>query len=150
MTDESGQSYPSTVNALLDKAVGPQGYYGIFTANIHTDFAASPESDAVVSSALSRSVPVISAKQALDWVEGRNASRFQSFAWNGTALSFTVSVGAGATGLQGMLPVQSASGTLSTLTRGGSNVSFTTQTIKGVTYAFFPATAGSYVATYGP
>ena len=150
MTDESGQSYPSTVNALLDKAIGPQGYYGIFTANIHTDFAASPESDAVVSSALSRSVPVISAKQALDWVEGRNASRFQSFSWNGNALSFIVSVGAGATGLQGMLPVQSSSGTLATLTRGGSNVSFTTQTIKGVTYAFFPATAGSYVATYAP
>ena len=37
MTDESDQTYPSTVNALLDKAVGAEGYYGVFTANMHTD-----------------------------------------------------------------------------------------------------------------
>ena len=49
-----------------------------------------------------------------------------------------------------MLPVQSSAGTLSTLTRAAATSRCTTQTIKGVTYAFFPATAGSYVATYGP
>ena len=37
MTDESGQAYPVTVNTLLDRALGPQGYYGVFTANMHTD-----------------------------------------------------------------------------------------------------------------
>ena len=37
MTDESGQSYPFTVDALLDKALGTEGYYGVFTANMHTD-----------------------------------------------------------------------------------------------------------------
>ena len=37
MTDESGQTYPANVNSLLDNAVGPQGYYGVFTANMHTD-----------------------------------------------------------------------------------------------------------------
>ena len=54
MTDEGGQSYPFTVNALLDGALGPDGYYGIFTANMHTDDVSSPGSDAIVSSALSR------------------------------------------------------------------------------------------------
>jgi hypothetical protein len=34
------------------------------------------------------------------------------------------------------------------LARNGSAVTFTTQTIKGVSYAFFPAAAGDYVATY--
>ena len=36
MTDESEQSYPSTIDTLLDNALGPEGYYGAFTANMHT------------------------------------------------------------------------------------------------------------------
>ena len=45
MTDESGQSYPSTIDTLLDRALGPEGYYGAFTANIHTDTATPPAAD---------------------------------------------------------------------------------------------------------
>ena len=37
MTDESGQTYPFTVNTLLDRALGATGYYGAFNANMHTD-----------------------------------------------------------------------------------------------------------------
>ena len=37
MTDESGQSYPSTIDTLLDRALGAEGYYGAFTANMHAD-----------------------------------------------------------------------------------------------------------------
>jgi hypothetical protein len=148
MTDESGQAYPATVNALLDKAVGPEGYYGIFTANMHTDSATHAGSDAIVASALARSVPVVSAKQMLDWVDGRNASTFKNFSWSGGSLGFTITTGAGANGLQGMLPVQSAAGTLSALTRSGSAVFYSTQTIKGIQYAVFTATPGSYTAAY--
>ena len=46
MTDESGQTYPFTVDALLDQALGPEGYYGAFTANMHTDVAVLAQSDA--------------------------------------------------------------------------------------------------------
>ena len=41
MTDESGQTYPFNIDTLLDNALGPQGYYGVFTANMHTDSASS-------------------------------------------------------------------------------------------------------------
>jgi hypothetical protein len=153
MTDESGQTYPSTINALLDKAIGAEGYYGVFTANMHTDFnpsAGQAGSDAIVASALARSVPVVSAKQMLTWLDGRNGSSFQSMAWNGTTLSFSVAVGTGATGLQAMLPRTVAAGTLATLTLNGSPVSFTLQTIKGVQYATFQVGAGTYQATYTP
>ena len=37
MTDESEQTYPFTPNTLLDRALGVEGYYGAFTANMHTD-----------------------------------------------------------------------------------------------------------------
>ena len=74
MTDESGQTYPFTVDTLLDRALGPEGYYGAFVANMHTDSAAHAGSAAIVASAQARGVPVVSAEQMLDWIDGRNAS----------------------------------------------------------------------------
>ena len=68
MTDESGQTYPFTVNSLLDNAVGGPGFYGAFTANMHTDNAFSAGSDAIIASALARGVPVVSSKQMLTWL----------------------------------------------------------------------------------
>jgi len=63
MTDEAGQAYPATVDALLDKAIGPEGYYGVFTANMHTDAANVPHPGAasIVAAAKARGVPVVSA-----------------------------------------------------------------------------------------
>ena len=148
MTDESGQSFPGTIDALLDRAIGAEGYYGVFTANMHTDAAASFGADAIVASAKARGVPVVSAKQMLTWLDGRNDSSFGSIAWSGSRLSFTVNPGAGATGLRGMLPVAANGGSIATVTRNGSPVAIALQRIKGVDYAFFDADGGSYVAAY--
>ncbi len=154
MTDESGQTYPFTVDALLDKAIGPEGYYGAFCANMHTDSASHPSSDAIVASAQARGVPVVSGRQMLEWLDGRNSSTFSSVEWPGatlsSTLSFTVSVGVGANNLRGMIPATGAAGTLATLTRNGGAVAFTTQTIKGVQYAIFDAQPGDYAATFAP
>jgi hypothetical protein len=151
MTDESGQSFPFTVDSLLDKALGAEGYYGAFTANMHTDQVASTGSDAIVASAVARGVPIVSSRQMLTWLDGRNNSFFGSLAWSGTTLSFSVNVATGGNGLQAMLPTNAAGKALSTITRGGSSVPFTTQTIKGIQYAVFSATTGAYQATYtGP
>jgi hypothetical protein len=148
MTDESSQEYPYTINTLLDNALGPQGYYGFFVANMHTDNASSPGSDAIIAAAQARGVPVISARQLLEWVDGRNASSFGNLSWNGATLTFDIAVGAGANGLRAMLPLQSDVGPLTGLTRNGSPHPYTTETIKGVQYAVFAASAGSYAASY--
>ncbi len=81
MTDESGQAYPATVNALLDNALGPLGYYGVFGANIHTDINAprARRGDRRVRPGTRR--PVISAKQLLDWVTGERLD-VRGFSWN--------------------------------------------------------------------
>jgi hypothetical protein len=148
MTDESGQSYPYTVNTLLDRALGAEGYYGTFTANIHTD-SATPQLNAdVVNSAVARGVPVISAQQLLTWLDGRNTSSFENLAFDGTDLTFTLTVGTGADGLEAMLPMDGGTGSLTTLTRDGSPVSLTQREVKGVTYAVFAGTPGAYSATY--
>ncbi|WGV27943.1 DUF4082 domain-containing protein [Halotia branconii] len=150
MTDESGQTYPSTINTLLDKAVGAEGYYGVFNVNAHTDADNSDVANAVIASAQTRNVPIISAKQLLTWLDGRNSSSFGSLAWSSNTLNFTVSKGTGANNLQAMLPNRSGNLVLSSITRNSSNVTFTKQVIKGIEYAFFSGDAGSYVATYAP
>jgi hypothetical protein len=134
---------------VLDRALGSQGYYGVVTTNDHTDYSEHEGSQAIVDAALARGVPVISTKQMLDWTDGRNNSSFSSIAWSGNTLGFTIAVAAGTNGmLQAMLPMQSGTRTLRTITRSGTSVSFTTQTIKGISYGVFTATAGTYSATY--
>ena len=149
MADEAGQNMATTIDALLDGALGSTGYYGAFGANMHTDGPA-PHSgaEAIVADAKSRGVPVISYKQLLDWVDGRNDSTIRSLAWNAGTLTFATTAAPGANGLQLMLPVQGPTGTLSTIRRGGTSLSYSVQTIKGVQYAIFSAGTATYEATY--
>jgi hypothetical protein len=148
MTDESGQSYPLHIDTLLDRALGPEGYFGVFTANMHSDNAVHPGSAAIVASAQARGVPVVSAKQMLDWLDGRNGCSFGNLTWSGNTLSFTIAVGIGADGLQGLVPTASGVGQIAGIIRNGNPVSYTTQVIKGVGYALFAATAGTYQVQY--
>ncbi|OKH53117.1 hypothetical protein NIES2101_12340 [Calothrix sp. HK-06] len=153
MTDESGQSFPYTINTLLNTAVGSEGYYGVLNVNAHTDYNGSTSqaiSDGVIAAAKSRGVPVVSARQLLTWLDGRNSSSFDSLSWNNTSaqLSFNINKGTGANGLQALLPTRSADKILSNITRNGSQVTYTTTGIKGIDYAAFPGDAGSYIATY--
>ncbi|MFN2179774.1 MAG: hypothetical protein ACK2UV_09830, partial [Candidatus Promineifilaceae bacterium] len=114
MTDESGQTFPLNINTLLDNALGSTGYYGAFTANIHTDGGANAtqNAEAIVQSALNRDVPVVSAQQMLAWLDGRNGSAFGNIAWTSNTLTFDVTVGAGANGLQGMVPANALGGSV--------------------------------------
>ncbi|HEX7254734.1 MAG TPA: LamG-like jellyroll fold domain-containing protein [Gaiellaceae bacterium] len=149
MNDEAAQVYPFTIDSLLNGALGANGYYGWFTTNMHTDNATHASADAIVASAQSRGVPIVSARQALDWLDARDRSSFASIVWSGNTLTFTVRPEEAANGLEVMLPVQSRGGALSTVTRAGALVPTTPLTAKGVAYAVFPAVAGTYVATYG-
>ena len=142
MTDESGQTFPKNIDTLLDNAIGPLGYFGAFTANMHTDFNGSNSetwSTAIVNSAKARGVPVITAKQMLTWLDGRNGSSFQTMAWNGSVLSFNIAVGAGANGLQTLVPATAGPNPLTGITFNGAAIGYSLQTIKGVQYAIFAA-----------
>jgi hypothetical protein len=150
MTDESGQTFPFNIDTLLDNALGTPGYYGVMTANMHTDSASHAGSDAIVASAQARGVPIVTARQMLTWLDGRNGSSFGSIAWSGNTLTFTVTAAAGAKGLRALLPMSSTAGTLTAVTMGGNPVPWTAQTIKGISYAVFAAGSGTYTATYAP
>jgi hypothetical protein len=149
MNDEAGQSYPAAVDALLDNAVGANGFYGAFGVNIHYDYQAPQAANtAIVQSAQARGVPLVSYKQMLQWVDGRNASTIRSMSWSAGTFTFTTTVGLGAAGLQTLLPVQGPAGTLTTVTCGGSTVPFTRWTMKGIEYASFTAVTGTCQARY--
>ncbi len=148
MTDESGQTYPKTIDSLLTRALDARGYYGVYCANMHFDQAQNPSSDAIVASAVARGVPVVSAKQMLAWLDGREGSSFGGVTWSGSTLTFSISTATGARNIQAMLPRQGNSGTLTTLSRNGVTVTTTTQTIKGMDYLFFNAEPGFYAANY--
>ncbi len=148
MTDESGQAYPYHIDTLLDRALGSEGYYGVFTVNAHTDLAHSSVADAVVKSAQAHGVPIVSARQILTWLDGRNKSAFKGLTWNGQTLQFTIAPAKSAIGLQAMLPVQSASGQLNRITHKGRPVTYTKEVSKGIEYARFAANPGAYSATY--
>ena len=149
MTDESGQTYPFNINVLLNNALGSTGYYGAIVANMHNDDYPGPGANAIVSAAQASGVPIVSSLQMLTWLDGRNGSSFGSLSWNGNILSFTISTAAGARNLQAMVPTISTAGSLTAIVFNGGSLSFTTQTIKGVQYAFFNASPGSYQARYG-
>ncbi|HYG36758.1 MAG TPA: hypothetical protein VEC99_18340, partial [Clostridia bacterium] len=147
MTDESGQPYPSTADTLLDRALGPEGYYGAFVANMHTDRAKPPEWNAIVSSALNRGVPVITSRQLLTWLDARNSSSFESVAWGSNQLTFRIKADANAHGLRGMVPVPSGY-EVSVVKHNGNPVSYVVNVVKGIEYVVFPALTGSYEVSF--
>ncbi|WP_141616903.1 DUF4082 domain-containing protein [Myxococcus sp. CA010] len=151
MTDESGQSYPLHIDTLLDNALGPKGYYGAFNANMHVDSqpsAGSSGSAAIIASAQRDGVPVITAKQLLEWLDAREATQVSTVAFTGTVLTFNLT--SPARNLSLMVPTRTTTGrTLLSVTRAGSAVTTVTRTIKGVDFAFIDgALAGTYTATY--
>jgi hypothetical protein len=98
---------------------------------------------------VARGIPVISAKQLLTWLDGRNNSAFKSLAWNNNELSFELVAASGSRNLKGMLPTRTATQELSMIRMGAVTIPFTRQTIKGIEYAFFDAANGNYTAIYG-
>ena len=153
MPDESVLNVATHIATLLDNAIGTLGYYGVFCANMHTDSNAPTDpgqigSDAIITAAKARNIPVISARQMLTWLDGRNGSNFTNMVWNNNTLDFNINIFPGANKLQAMVPVKSINGTLISITLNSSPVTYTIETIKGIDYAFFDAAAGNYAANY--
>lgn len=146
VTNFDDQTSSSTnINALLDNATGASGYYGIFGS--HYDMSNSYDAT-LLASAKSRNIPMISSKQVLTWLDGRESSVFSSFTGADGLFGFTIAAAEGANNLKAMLPIYDEAGQLSSLTLAGNAVTHDTRTIKGVQYAVFNALPGSYTAVY--
>ncbi|MGZ3862135.1 MAG: DUF4082 domain-containing protein [Bacteroidia bacterium] len=149
MPDESGEIFPQFCDALLDKAIGPEGYYGVFTTNMHFDNPDHQGANDIVASAKAHHIPVVSAKQMLTWIDGRNNSSFDTIYWHTDTLMFAVTAANGSRNMQAMIPSHAAGGNLTAILMNGSAVTYTLQTIKGIEYAFIYSPSGTYAAVYG-
>jgi hypothetical protein len=150
VSDEMDEILPTAtqVHTLLDNALGPKEYWGVFDIILHSDWGDHSRLNQVVADAQNRGVPVVTSAQMLTWLDSRNGSSFGNIAYSGNQLTFSLSANANARGLRAMLPASSASGPLSKLTRSGQSVSWNRRTVKGVEYVMFDGVAGSYTATY--
>ena len=151
MTDESAQAYPATVDALLDNALGPLGYYGAFGTNIHNDNPAPQpgrRGDRRLGAGARRAGDLLQAAARL----GRRPQRLDDprpQLERRHASPSSPPSAPGANGLQTMLPTQGPTGTLSALTCARLAASPTrVQTIKGIQYAVFTTVTGTCQATY--
>lgn len=138
----------TAIAAMLDNAIGVNGYYGIFGS--HYDMG--PEDlyhKKLTDMARSRGVPLISAEQALEWLTSREQSAIREMDGSTPGrLVFGIEASEGAHGLQAMLPFRDASGTIARLLCDGVEVNYHLKVVKGVSYAVFDARPGSYEATY--
>lgn len=148
MTDESGQSYPFTVNTLLANALGSAEYIGVFVANMHNDNPKSAGAEAIIASAKKHHVPVITAAQLLKWLDGRNTSAFRNLKWSGNKLSFSIDVGIGGNGIEAMLPAHTASGDLISISLNGTALQWQKRTVAGLSYGVIRAAPGTFCAIY--
>lgn len=133
------------IQAILDNATGSNGYYGIF--GTHYDMTDSYH-QTLFDEISAKGVPMITAKQALAWLDGRGSSRFSNFGGENGQFTFDIAAAEGAYKLKAMLPINDAGGTLTSLKLSGNAVSYQTQAVKGIQYAVFSAVPGSYTAVY--
>lgn len=145
--DETFKTDLDAVGDAIERAIGPEGFYGAF--GTHYDFH-FPFDETLMDLATVNNVPMVSAQQMLDWVDARSASTTAGLAWDGSILTFDAQVDPDAEGLlRLMLPVTSNGGDLAWLRASDGPVEYEVHTIKGVDYAFFDAVPGAYTAGYG-
>ena len=136
----------NSINSLLDKALGPEGFYGVFGARYdYTDGFATQ----LLNSARARDVSLISAQQLLTWLDGRNSSSFgDPISFDLEEVAFSITVGAGANNIYVLIPNQALGRQVSSITINHTPVSFEVKTIKGRSYAVFRASNGVARVTY--
>ena len=136
VSDEMDETLSTTtqIHTLLDNALGPKDYWGVFNVILHSDHGDHTRPNELVGDAQRRGVPVITSAQMLSWLDSRNGSSFGNIAYSGNQLTFTLSAHSGARGLKAMLPASSGEGPLARLRRDGQTVSWNRKTIKGVDY----------------
>jgi len=133
LVDEVFFSHPKAIEGLIERATGPEEFYGAFGTHFdfHNRFAPM-----VIEIARKRQVPMVSAKQMLEWQDARSHSNVEAVQWNGEGLQFSISANERAEGLlTAMIPMEAKGLRLTALKRGNTHVAFGITTIKGIEYA---------------
>jgi hypothetical protein len=146
LVDEIFNDEREAVERLVQRALGPEEFFGAFGTHydFHNDF-----DKFLMDLGQKYEIPMVSARQMLDWLDGRSRTDILEQRWNGESLAFTIAGDPRTHGmLTAMLPSSTAGGRLSELVRDGIPIPMETATIKGVDYILFPGLDGNYRATF--
>ncbi len=147
LVNESDIAWPAGIATQLDRALGPEGYYGAF--GTHYDYRGDGFENMLLQQAQQRDVPLVSGKQIGNWTDARNNSYFADQMWNGSVYSFEAIVDSGARSMmRALVPFNSTDGSISSISKDGATVEFSTENMKGIRYAVFTVTSGNYTVTY--
>ncbi len=145
IVDENGIKYPKSVGTMIDRALGPEQFFGVF--GTHYDFRDDFLSTAI-QIARTKVSPSISASQALRWVDARNNSRFENMSWDGEKLSFDARIDEDADAMTALVPLWASDRRVSAIDCDGKDKTFSTVRIEGVDYASLPLSSGSCNVLY--
>lgn len=152
VTDEApGTNTAAFMRRLLDNASGPRGWYAVVTANEHLDnFPESNQGYAdVLAVTAATGVPVITARQLLDWQNGRAAATLRDVRVAPAAVSWNLA-DPPRHAMQ-LVPARWRGQPLRLTGPRGEPVRAPVRTINGLPYALVgDAPGGAYTATYGP
>lgn len=147
LVDEVFFGRADVVERLIQRALGPEQFFGAF--GTHYDFHNSFD-ETLIGLARKYDVPMVSARQMMDWQDGRSQTDILYQRWDGESLQFTIAADERTSDmLTTMLPTSLENAYLVSLTRDDVPVPFDTEIVKGVSYALFPGLDGEYRATYG-
>jgi hypothetical protein len=139
LVNENGVEQLEGVAFMLRRALGPEQFFGAFGA--HYDFSDRFD-DILISEARRQGVALISARQMLTWLDGRNQSRFDNLKWENSVLTFTSQIGRGAEAAYAMVPYRFREGHVEKVICGSERLAYSIETIKGIEFASFPARPG--------
>ena len=150
-TDENPPTVAqSAMNSLVTNATGANAYYGYFTVLCHLDNLAISNQCASdgLTVAQNNNIPMVSARQAEQFLDGRNNTAISNLAYGASSVSFTVNTPVN--NVQEMTPLTYGAQSLASLTVNGTSASYLTQTVNGITYAVVtvPSGTSNVVASY--
>jgi len=145
IVDENGIKYARGISDMVDKAIGPEQFFGMFAT--HYDFR-DDFINTAIRIAKQKGVALISAAQALRWTDARSTSSFENIGWAGDTLRFDLRIGAGASEVTALLPLHSGGHKVAAIECDGAAKVYHMVRIKGLDYAAFSLGTGSCQAAY--
>jgi hypothetical protein len=141
---------------LLDNATNDSiGWYGAITVQAHTDTVSHPRGQAVINEARALSIPVVSARQLLEWEDIRDSAAWKNINVSGKILQMDFEIGpstafASSEVIYSCLPTTSWLGTLQNVKNpANATTILISRTIHGIGNRCFKSSlVGRYTATY--
>jgi hypothetical protein len=152
-----GNSADQVVQLIQEMFLTAQtGNYSAFVANTHPSRYGGTDithawANRIWAYCQSNGIPMWTAEKLLDFVQARNAARFDHITWNGTNLAFDFTAPISGQDLTILLPARvGVTNQLLAASFAGNPVACSIETLKGREYAWFTtrAGAGQVIATY--